>query len=80
MKRVLVIDESQEGRGHTAALLRAAGYSVVEVGSGREALQAAWAGAPDLVLLDLNVGDAQGFELVRQLRALTGDRYLPSQG
>ena len=77
MKRILVVDESQEWRGHTAALLRTAGYSVVEAGSGSQALQATRADAPDLVLLDLNVRDAQGFELVRQLRALAGERYLP---
>ena len=77
MKRVLVVDENQEWRGHVASCVEQGGYSVMQAGSGEEALQAARAAVPDLVLLDLNVRDAHGFELVRQLRALAGDVHLP---
>ncbi len=51
-----------------AATLRFAGFAVTSVATGAEAVDAASAEPPDLVLLDVMLPDLDGFEVVRRLR------------
>jgi len=66
--RVLVVDDELAIRRFLRTALGAHGYKVFEVASGREALQAATAQKPDLILLDLGLPDIDGIEVIRQLR------------
>ncbi|MEO8455205.1 MAG: response regulator transcription factor [Sphingomicrobium sp.] len=66
--KVLVVDDEPQIRTLLKATLTRAGYSVVEAGSGREALNAKTIDKPDLVLLDLGLPDRDGLELVTLLR------------
>lgn len=50
---------------------------MVAATSGSEALEAARADRPDLVVTDVKLGDCNGLELVRNLRAELGDDRLP---
>jgi response regulator of citrate/malate metabolism len=69
--RVLIVeDEPLTAEAHTAYVSRLEGFVVVgTVGTGRAMLAAVAAERPDLVLLDLNLPDAHGLQLVRTLRA-----------
>ncbi|MDB6428053.1 MULTISPECIES: response regulator [unclassified Curtobacterium] len=69
--RVLIVeDEPLTAEAHTAYVSRLEGFAVVDtVGTGRAMLAAVAAERPDLVLLDLNLPDAHGLQLVRTLRA-----------
>ncbi|MDR6172522.1 MULTISPECIES: response regulator [unclassified Curtobacterium] len=69
--RVLVVeDEPLTAEAHAAYVGRLDGFVVVATAAdGREALAAVAAHAPDLVLLDFNLPDAHGLQLVRALRA-----------
>ncbi len=69
--RVLVVeDEPLTAEAHAAYVARLDGFAVVgTVGTGREMLAAVAAERPDLVLLDLNLPDAHGLQLVRALRS-----------
>lgn len=64
---VLVVDDEAASRYVSARLLSQAGLRVVEAGTGAEAL--ARAEGVDLVLLDVNLPDMDGFEVCRRLRA-----------
>lgn len=66
--RILVVDDELAIRRFLRTALDAHGYKVFEVASGREALQAATAQKPDLILLDLGLPDIDGIEVIRQLR------------
>lgn len=66
--KVLVVDDEPQIRTLLRATLTRAGYSVVEAGTGREALNAKSIDKPDLVLLDLGLPDRDGLELVTLLR------------
>ncbi|QCR44962.1 hypothetical protein C1N91_03140 [Curtobacterium sp. SGAir0471] len=69
--RVLVVeDEPLTAEAHAAYVARLDGFTVVgTVGTGREMLATVAAERPDLVLLDLNLPDAHGLQLVRALRS-----------
>lgn len=68
---VLVVeDEPIVAEAHTAYVGRVAGFAVVAtVHSGREALKVLATGGTDLVLLDMNLPDGHGLDVVRSMRA-----------
>jgi DNA-binding NarL/FixJ family response regulator len=78
MSRVLVVDDHAIVRAGIRRLLKErAGTDVLEAASGEAALEAMQAGAPDLVLLDLNLPALGGLELLRRLlRAAPGTAIL----
>jgi two-component system KDP operon response regulator KdpE len=67
--KILVVDDEPQIRALLKATLGRAGYSVIEAGTAREALNAKAIDKPDLVLLDLGLPDRDGLELVGALRA-----------
>jgi two-component system OmpR family response regulator len=66
---LLVVDDEPTVRELLAATLRFAGFRVTAAATGAEAVTAAGAEPPDLVLLDVMLPDMDGFEVVRRLRA-----------
>jgi DNA-binding response OmpR family regulator len=72
-----VVDDAGENRALLAALLRRAGFDADEAGSGEEALRAAAARPPDVVLLDVVMPGLDGFETCRRLKALPGCDDVP---
>ncbi|KOX20527.1 alkaline phosphatase [Saccharothrix sp. NRRL B-16348] len=65
---LLVVDDEDTVRELLSATLRFAGFRVASAATGAEALAAATAEPPDLVLLDVMLPDVDGFEVVRRLR------------
>jgi DNA-binding response OmpR family regulator len=66
---VLVIEDDYETRTFLAdALLRPAGYRVIEAGDGQEGLKSILVDQPNVILLDLNLPALNGLELLRQLQ------------
>jgi two-component system, OmpR family, KDP operon response regulator KdpE len=66
---VLVVDDEPAIVRVLAAALRARGYRVVSVGSGREAIVAVANESPTAVILDLGLPDVDGVEVCRQVRS-----------
>jgi DNA-binding NarL/FixJ family response regulator len=74
-KSVLIVDDHPSFRTSARRLLEADGYEVVgEAADGAEALAAAGALSPDLVLLDVQLPDLNGFEVAERLAALGAER------
>jgi two-component system, OmpR family, KDP operon response regulator KdpE len=65
---VLLVEDESQMRLFVRLALAANGYRVLEVETGREALQQAAAHTPDLVLLDLGLPDMDGLEVTKGLR------------
>ena len=72
---VLIVDDHPSFRSTARALLEAEGYEVVgEADDGASAVAAAEALRPELVLLDVQLPDFDGFEVAARLReSLNGD-------
>ena len=68
----MVVEDDDATREFLADNLRADSYRVVTAASGRQALNLLEVKDCDLVLLDVMLPDASGFELCRRLRAADG--------
>jgi DNA-binding NarL/FixJ family response regulator len=68
---VLIVDDHPSFRASARTLLQAEGYEVVgEAENGEAAVQAARELHPDLVLLDVQLPDLDGFQVAERLRQL----------
>ena len=67
-KTVLIADENQATRGYLSSVLKERQFTVLEVGSGKEALISVWRDHPDMVLFDPTFSDIQDVEFVQKLR------------
>jgi CheY-like chemotaxis protein len=71
VRRVLIIDDNVAFRATVRRLLEREGFVVVvEVGSGLRGLDEAKRQKPDLVLLDVQLPDLDGFEVAERLARL----------
>lgn len=67
--RVLIVDDDRLIRRILSDGLRAEGVECAEAAGAREAIQAALSDPPDVCLLDLHLGDGDGFSVARLLLA-----------
>ena len=68
--KILVVDDEPNIRDLLASGLRFAGFSVLAVSNGNDAVIAAEKGNPDLILLDVMLPDMSGFSVTKKLRSL----------
>lgn len=68
--KILVVDDEPNIRDLLASGLRFAGFSVLAVGNGNDAVTAAEKGKPDLILLDVMLPDMSGFSVTKKLRSM----------
>ncbi len=78
-KRALIlnVDDYEAARYARTEMLKRAGFQVLDAGTGGQALEIARGSRPDLVLLDVNLPDMDGFEVCRRLRADPATTTLP---
>jgi len=76
-QRILVVDDDDGIRDLTRLALASAGYAVETARNGREALALADDDRFDLVLLDINLSELDGYETLRLLKLDAARAYLP---
>jgi len=74
---VLIVDDDASVRSSLARMLRFRGYQVATEADGAGALESARLLRPDVILLDVQLPDFDGFEVCRRLRADAETRLLP---
>jgi signal transduction histidine kinase/DNA-binding response OmpR family regulator len=67
-RRVLLVDDNADGLASLASLLRLKGHEVHIASDGLEALEAAIAVRPEVVVLDIGMPGMDGYEVARRLR------------
>lgn len=66
---VLVVEDDEEVRSSTRALLEASGYTVHEFASGEALIASGDAATAGCIVLDYNLSGMSGLDMIRQLRA-----------
>ena len=67
---ILYIEDNPENRLLVKRVLEAEGYLVMEADSGMAGLSQAAETRPDLVLMDINLPEIDGYELTRRLKRM----------
>ncbi len=75
--RILVVDDESDILTLLEYNLRKAGFKVLEARDGPEAIEAARAHRPDLVLLDIMLPDMEGTEVLKRLKSLDATAAIP---
>ena len=76
-KKILSVDDSASVRQMVTFALETAGYQTVQAGDGKEALALLKTTPVDMIVTDLNMPNLNGIELIKQVRALPGFKFVP---
>lgn len=77
MKRALIIEDNENNLELISFILKANGYTCLSATYGQEGLEAAEREMPDFILLDIQLPDIPGTEVLRQLRAKPETANIP---
>ena len=68
MKKVLIIEDNQDNMVLLTRLLQKAGYQTLEAMTGQKGFEAALREQPDVILLDIQLPDIMGTEVLKLIR------------
>jgi len=74
---ILIVEDNEKNRKLLRKVLERLGYRTLEVQTGEDAIEAARARSPDLVLMDYLLPGIDGIETFRRLRADPRIRRMP---
>jgi len=70
--RILYIEDNAGNRTLVKRVLEPEGYTVIEAPDGKTGLELAIAQAPDLILMDINLPEVDGYTMTTRIRATPG--------
>jgi CheY-like chemotaxis protein len=77
MPKILIVEDNEENRESLSRRLQCRGFAIVTAADGRQGIADAQSEKPDLVLINLNLPELDGWEATRQLKAALGTRDVP---
>jgi two-component system cell cycle response regulator DivK len=76
-KRILVIEDQEDNRAILRDLLTRAGYEYLEATTGEDGVATAERERPDLILMDIQLPEIDGYEATRRIKANPALRSIP---
>jgi DNA-binding response OmpR family regulator len=77
MKKILVVDDDKDLLANMKVFLKLQGYNVAATTSCNEGLDILHSFQPDLIFLDINVGDEDGREMCRKIKGQAEYQHIP---
>jgi CheY-like chemotaxis protein len=78
--KLLIVDDNDHLREIFRALLQFSGYQTFDAATGIEAIDKACSMQPDLILMDINLPDMSGIDVVRAIRGNPQTSQIPIIG
>jgi two-component system cell cycle response regulator DivK len=75
--KILLVEDNEQNRYLATFLLEKSGFDVIHAHNGKEALRVAGKVKPDLILMDIQMPEMDGYEAARQLRTMPGLENVP---
>ncbi len=72
MPRILIVEDNEENRDALKRRLERRGFEILLATDGKAGVEVAKAEKPDLVLMDMNMPELDGWEATRQIKAAPG--------
>jgi len=76
-RRILVVEDQDDNRRILRDLLASANYEMFEAVTGKEGVSMAQTHRPDLILMDMQMPEMDGYEATRQIKANSALRAIP---
>jgi twitching motility two-component system response regulator PilH len=77
VKKILVVDDSATDLKNLEQICVGAGYTVIAASCGTEAVAKVNSELPDAVLLDVIMGDMNGFQVCRAITSNAATQHIP---
>ena len=77
MPRILIVEDNEENRDALARRLERRGFEVLIAVDGKAGVEKAKSEKPDLILMDMNMPELDGWEATRQIKAEPSLRDVP---
>jgi two-component system cell cycle response regulator DivK len=76
-KVILVIEDQEDNRRIMRDLLTSANYDIIEAVTGEEGVRSAETNRPDLILMDIQLPDFDGYEATKRIKAIPALSSIP---
>jgi two-component system cell cycle response regulator DivK len=76
-KTILYVEDNAENRLLIRRILQAEGFNMMEAASAAQALEVIQAHSPDLILMDINLPEMDGYTLTARLKAMPQLNQVP---
>lgn len=76
-RKILIVDDAQVDRSNLEKIVSEAGHQTLLADSGVQAIERAKRDKPDLILMDVNMPDMDGFAATRKLKADDATKGIP---
>ena len=77
MPKILIVEDNEENRDSLSRRLQRRGFAVIIAEDGKAGVAMAQSEKPDLILMDMNMPELDGWEATRHLKAAAETKDLP---
>ncbi len=77
MPKILIVEDNEENRDALCRRLQRRGFDIITAADGKSGVAMALSEKPDLVLMDMNMPELDGWEATRQIKAAAEGTSLP---
>jgi two-component system cell cycle response regulator DivK len=76
-KRILIVEDNEQNLYLATFLLEQKGYKVIAAQNGLEAIDKTLTEKPDLILMDIQLPEVNGYEATKRIKSMSEIHHIP---